>query len=365
MLSLKRIFSSKWVTVALVLFVVSATASIYFLTRGATPDPGHPWTQVGNGLFQISNDQTQLRTFLFPDTDAEILTGSSSITLPQRTLSASTSLSISTNTIIFVDASTSPITVTLPSASGTNSGLTFAIKKIDSALANLVTINPLGSQTIDGLTSISLANRGESALLQSDGTIWRSLLRRNYDFNSYHVKGTTRNMWYSSPSVGTALSTGSPTPNRLYAMPLLLTKVSTIDKMAISVSTATSTENAEVGIYNDSGNAYPTSLIVDVGSISFSVTGSRSSTTNLPITLDAGLYWLVINLSNNSGVMRTFAASGLIPVLGYASTFSTNAQFGWSSSSTFGALPSTFPLLPSSTPITAVPLPAIYVRFSG
>lgn len=48
-----------------------------------TPNPGHPWTDVGNGFWQASNSQTALRTFTFPDADATVLTSNTAVTVPQ------------------------------------------------------------------------------------------------------------------------------------------------------------------------------------------------------------------------------------------------------------------------------------------
>jgi hypothetical protein len=50
---------------ALFLFSAIATAT--------TPNPGHPWTDVGDGTFQVTGP-TSLRTYTFPDANATVLT---------------------------------------------------------------------------------------------------------------------------------------------------------------------------------------------------------------------------------------------------------------------------------------------------
>jgi hypothetical protein len=60
------------------------------LYSGSTPNPGHPWTEVGFGAFQFTNDQTAFRTYTLPDADASILTDSALITVPQGGTGAST-----------------------------------------------------------------------------------------------------------------------------------------------------------------------------------------------------------------------------------------------------------------------------------
>ena len=73
---------------------------------------------------------------------------------------------------ILADASGSAITVTLPDpASYPNYEV--MIKKIDSS-ANAVTVTPHGTETIDGASSITLANQNDAIRLRSDGTNWFS-----------------------------------------------------------------------------------------------------------------------------------------------------------------------------------------------
>jgi len=73
---------------------------------------------------------------------------------------------------ILADASSAAITVTLPDpASYPNYEV--MIKKIDSS-ANAVTITPYGSETIDGASSLTLANQNDAVRLRSDGTNWFS-----------------------------------------------------------------------------------------------------------------------------------------------------------------------------------------------
>ena len=68
------------------------------------------------------------------------------------------------------DASGGAFTANLPTAVGC-AGKEFVIKKIDSS-ANVVTIDPNGSETINGNATTALDNQNESATLYSDGTNW-------------------------------------------------------------------------------------------------------------------------------------------------------------------------------------------------
>jgi hypothetical protein len=71
------------------------------------------------------------------------------------------------NSIVLVNASGGPRTMTLPSPSSVR-GAVINIKKIDSSL-NAVTISP-PSGTIDGAASASLAFQWDSLMITSDGT---------------------------------------------------------------------------------------------------------------------------------------------------------------------------------------------------
>ena len=72
--------------------------------------------------------------------------------------------------VILVDASSSTVTITLPSAVGV-SGETYHVKKIDST-ANNVVIESTGSETIDGELFKIITSQWTSLHLVSNGTSW-------------------------------------------------------------------------------------------------------------------------------------------------------------------------------------------------
>jgi hypothetical protein len=53
------------------------------LASGTTPNPGHPWDQIGDGVFAVTNNQTVLRTYTFPDANATVLTTAATVTIAQ------------------------------------------------------------------------------------------------------------------------------------------------------------------------------------------------------------------------------------------------------------------------------------------
>ncbi len=74
------------------------------------------------------------------------------------------------NGVFVVDASSAPVTVTLPPATGLN-GFRFHIKKID-VTANAVTVDADGSETIDGSLTVVISGQNDSIPVNGDGTNW-------------------------------------------------------------------------------------------------------------------------------------------------------------------------------------------------
>lgn len=91
-----------------------------------------------------------------------------------RTTTISTALTASDGTLE-ADATGGPIIVTVPAAAGIV-GSIFTVIKTDSSV-NLVTVDPSGSQMINGFTTWELSAQNQSVTFQSDGT---STLRRLY-----------------------------------------------------------------------------------------------------------------------------------------------------------------------------------------
>lgn len=85
------------------------------------------------------------------------------------TITSSTALTY-TQSLVFVDATLGSVTLTIPSASG-NSGKQFNIKKIDASI-NTIILDPIGSETIDGDTTLTVLNQYDSVTIASNGSNW-------------------------------------------------------------------------------------------------------------------------------------------------------------------------------------------------
>lgn len=75
-----------------------------------------------------------------------------------------------TDTVIFANATSGNVTITLPTASGV-SGYRFYVKRIDNS-GNTCAVARSSSDTIDGQTSINLDAQYTSLTLVSDGSAW-------------------------------------------------------------------------------------------------------------------------------------------------------------------------------------------------
>lgn len=82
--------------------------------------------------------------------------------------------------LVLINAAGGAVTVTLPAANVLKA-LPFKFRRIDTVVANSVTINRAGADTVDeGATSFTLTNRGDVREVVSDGvSSWRSVVGSN------------------------------------------------------------------------------------------------------------------------------------------------------------------------------------------
>lgn len=87
------------------------------------------------------------------------------------TKTASSYVITTSDTVIFADATSNGVTITLPAASGL-SGYRFYIKRIDASATNSVTVTRTGTDTIDGMTSLTLDAQYTAIGVVSNGSLW-------------------------------------------------------------------------------------------------------------------------------------------------------------------------------------------------
>lgn len=65
------------------ILLVMVAFSIFSIVQATTPNPGHPWIEIGDGAFAVTYNQTALRTYTFPDASATVLTTNALVTVAQ------------------------------------------------------------------------------------------------------------------------------------------------------------------------------------------------------------------------------------------------------------------------------------------
>jgi len=164
--------------------------------------------------------------------------------------------------------------------------------------------------------------------------------------------------YYGSFDTAATFTTLTISANTLYATPFFVPHGARFDSIAINVTTASSGRMARVGIYTDSGDAYPYALVpgTDVGELDVGTTGVKQNV--IDVTLHPGLYWLAL-VSNGSPTLRAIPVGSLdSEVLGLGSDLGTVPGVGYTISYTYAPLPSTFPT-GASIHTSTIPLVAV------
>lgn len=156
----------------------------------------------------------------------------------------------------------------------------------------------------------------------------------------------------------TASTTVAATANQLRAFPWIISAPVTFDQVVSEVTTLAAATNYRIGIYTDTGNCYPNSLIANTDAASYSGAAAAVNTQALAasVTLQPGLYWLAW-LANGTPTLRAVPIGAIAPILGWQLTGGANPQRTcWQVAQTFGALPSSFPTGAALTNNIAAPM---------
>ncbi len=295
------------------------------------------------------------------------LTLSGSLSVPVLVKTGNYTLGDSDHTIY----ASGSVVLTLPTAVGIR-GRSYTIKRVTHGSgATNVTLNPSAGQLIDGRTSYTLGIYGETVTVQSDNVGWQTINTQPFDWSSITRVGTAANRWYSygNGTYNFTATTAATAVGTLRAYPILITKPTQIDQLAINVTAAAAVGSlARVGIYRDNGNVYPGSLVVDAGTAATNTTGVKTFATNLPVRLEPGLYWLAQNYGTGAPTLRGVGSILMPQPLGYDATLGTNAPgIGWTVAFAFAAMPANFPstatVIPN--PATTGGVPGVFYRISN
>ncbi len=159
------------------------------------------------------------------------------------------------------------------------------------------------------------------------------IVQRTGDANNY-ITNTPN----ASPT-----STSSFANNSIKAFPFIITKSMTATEIVSEITSLSAGTTYRVGLYTDN-NGYPNTLVAnsDVGTYDSGTLGVRTGVFAAPITLSAGLYWIVVNSNGLAGFRANTQANNIV-ISGLPAMGSGMARTSWSATLAYGALPSTFP----------------------
>jgi len=125
------------------------------------------------------------------------------------------------------------------------------------------------------------------------------------------------------------------------AIPFLVSRDLTIDRLAVETTVADAGKTGRLGIYNDGVDLYPGTLVLDYGTIDIGVVGILTASADQALT--KGLYWLVYTSDGNATLRWLMPA--WFPLGQLATAFDhTRRQIGWNKAAMgAGALADPFP----------------------
>ena len=141
-------------------------------------------------------------------------------------------------------------------------------------------------------------------------------------------------------SITTTTSTAAA--DTLYAIPLPILASTTVDRIALDVTTL-AVGSARLGIYSSLSSGHPGALVLDAGTVDTGTTGLKEII--ISQALSAGLHWTVV-VYNAGPIVRAVATSASLLLLGGASFAGIDATH-FRRTFTYGALPN-----PWGTPTT-------------
>ena len=203
----------------------------------------------------------------------------------------------SSDATVLANAVSGGFTIGLPSAASAVKGRLYTIKKTDST-SNSVVIDPSGSETIDGATTINLGGQNDAVTIQSDGTNWQRVSKSDQATSAGYISGLqVEYVSGSSVKVNTGAAQMADT-----AQTLTLTSSSTISPTRYSTLNGGIT-NSQTSITVFSTSLYPSTGTIKIDSEQITYT-SKNSTQFLGCTRGANS---TSAASHSSGANVTFA----------------------------------------------------------
>lgn len=126
--------------------------------------------------------------------------------------------------------------------------------------------------------------------------------------------------------------------NTLTAMPFIVPRNMSFDRIAIDVTALAAGKSVRLGIYRDGINVYPGSLLLDAGMVDASTVGIKAVIIDRALT--KGLYWLAALSDGTPSLAHQYAQPNPLGMI--SSTF-VYSNSGWAVAQAYGALPDPFP----------------------
>jgi hypothetical protein len=185
LLKLRPRFSFHYVAYTTLFFII--IFSVVSLVNATTPNPGHPWVEVGDGVFTFTSGQTATNyTYTFPAANTTALTTNAAVTVAQ----GGTGLgSLTANNVILGNGTGTPTfvapgtngnvltsngttwTSSAPTASGANALGTYIVQTATNAPANAQILASLGTGIVKNTTTtgvLSIATAGDFPTLNQN-----------------------------------------------------------------------------------------------------------------------------------------------------------------------------------------------------
>jgi hypothetical protein len=208
---------------------------------------------------------------------------------------------------------------------------------------------PIGAVPTGGTTG--------QVLTKASGTNYDTAFTRIY----FPASGTVAGRYEYPPGTNSALTM---TADRLYLVAMFFIKPTTVDRIGVHVTTAGAAGSViRLGIYNADDNMFPSTLLLDAGTVVGTSTGNVDIT--ISQALNPGIYWMCAASQGSPATHPSIAGrtGNVAPVFSDAGSHNPSqvSQGGLNVSSISGALPST---LSSVLPSANVNRPAVFVRMA-
>ena len=239
------------------------------------------------------------------------------------------------NELVPLDTTSNNITVNLPTASSVGNGFMVALKKID-AVANTVTVDPSGSETIDLALTLLISIQNEAHLIVSDGTNWKIISSIGIPDKSITIPKLADQtqgdiIYYGSSGVAAILGAGTDGE-------FLQTKGSGSDpqwtKGGMSlIQTQTASTSANIDFTSFRNDTLYENYLIQISASTISVTGATlllRTSTDGGSSYDAGTAYAYEesgrSMNNTAVAANSTAASGIQIVGPYNSQIDINAD---------------------------------------